>query len=181
MEKDLKFLVILLGIFLILPVSAVEISNTTIHATGSDYKVYPNTTVNMSKLVVETNAIKVYNLTGGGNFTNIGVTNTVLILFGLVEPYKNVRYNNLTFEVLGVSDISVLITPAELIEVFYGISPTTSVTQQIIKGSTGIKTDKVNITPYVISIGALALLCFIFLVALAEGWDRRRKKKLQSQ
>ena len=153
---------------------AVTISNTDFKSSTSNYNIYPNTTINISQLSVDQNDIALYDLTGGGNFTNIGAVNSYLQFYNLVAPYNNVRWQNLTIETTNVDDFIGFLNSAELIEVYYAIA-TTGTGQSILQGG-DIKERAINLKPYIFIIGGLVIFIFLLFIGFAEQRDRKRRK-----
>ena len=123
----------------------------------------------MTKLNVDSSSINIYNLTGGGNITNTGSGQSVVNFFNLIAPYNNVRWNNLTQTTLLTTNFFAVMSLSERIEIFYGLS--SGVAQSISGGSI-----KPNYTIYLKVIGGLILIVIILLIAMAEGYDRIKKR-----
>ena len=101
----MKKIIILIGIiFLVLPLtSSLTITNTTIEATNSDYKIFVNDSINLDEMRLNSD-INIYNLTSQGIFTNLNtILSSDIIFYGLINPNNDIKWDDGTIIVRDVS------------------------------------------------------------------------------
>jgi hypothetical protein len=175
--KIFNLILMVLGLLIFPIVSAVTFENANIETSSTNYNVYPNTTMNFTELDVSSTLITINNLSGGGNFTNIGSIIAYIQFIDLIPHYNNVRWHNLSTETENVANFMVVMNPSELIEIYYKFHQSTATTTTITgKITTGGFLKGANYTPYIIAIIVLIVLIFLLLIAIAEVMDRRKRK-----
>ena len=109
----MKKIIILIGIiFLVLPLtSSLTITNTTIEATNSDYKIFVNDSINLDEMRLNSD-INIYNLTSQGIFTNLNaILSSEIIFYGLINPNNDIKWDDGTIIARDVSTtFNILVT-----------------------------------------------------------------------
>jgi len=112
---------VFLGFFFMVIVSGSTINDTVFLSVDSNSTIYVNETITFVTINLTDNWLEIYNLTGGGNFTNINETyDAYLHLFGLVDA--DINYSNTTQLTEITGDYNITLGVGEYVYVYNNYS-----------------------------------------------------------
>ncbi|MBU0958401.1 MAG: hypothetical protein KKB31_00505 [Nanoarchaeota archaeon] len=90
-----KILIIIILFLIPLVLSSFTIGETTLRTIGQNYTLYLNNTITLDKIIITSDKLELYNLSGGGNFTNTNSTyQSNISFYGIKSPSNDLAWDN---------------------------------------------------------------------------------------